>query len=207
MYAESVATPRSRFGGPKTVKPWLCSSDATAFQLDASAHAPCTRTTVGLGMSVSLASSERGCVRLSPDPLCFYISIECRSGNPQGPTDVCDDVALVLRKGLQLRELLRRQHLGSAEQPAPGTRRLQTSMGSLPYEVPLELSQRPEDVKDELAATGRGVDVLLKGAKAHTPLLQLPDGLDEMRQGAAEPVESPHHERVARAKVGRALGW
>jgi hypothetical protein len=61
MYAPSVATPRSRFGGAKTVKPWFCSSDATEFQLDPSAHAPCTRTIVGFGMSVSPRSvSELG---------------------------------------------------------------------------------------------------------------------------------------------------
>jgi hypothetical protein len=48
-YAASAATPRSRFGGARTVKSWLCSPAATAFQLDASAHAPWTRTIVGFG--------------------------------------------------------------------------------------------------------------------------------------------------------------
>ena len=48
-----VAAPRSRFGGAKTVKSWLRSSDATAFQLDPSAQAPWTRTIVGFGMSGS----------------------------------------------------------------------------------------------------------------------------------------------------------
>jgi hypothetical protein len=37
----------------KTGKPWLRSAAATAFQLDPSAHAPCTRTMVGFGTSVS----------------------------------------------------------------------------------------------------------------------------------------------------------
>ena len=50
MYGASIGTARSRFGGASTVKPWLWSSDATAFQLDASAHAPWTRTMVGFGM-------------------------------------------------------------------------------------------------------------------------------------------------------------
>ena len=44
------ATPRSRFGGVRTVNPWPCSSVDTAFQLEPSAHAPWTRTMVGFGM-------------------------------------------------------------------------------------------------------------------------------------------------------------
>ena len=58
MYGASIATPRSRFGGASTVKPWLCSSVATAFQLDASAQAPWTRTIVGFGICFSLRLSE-----------------------------------------------------------------------------------------------------------------------------------------------------
>ena len=55
MYGASIAAPRSRFGGVSTVKPWLCSSVATAFQLDPSAQAPWTRTIVGFGMRGSRA--------------------------------------------------------------------------------------------------------------------------------------------------------
>jgi hypothetical protein len=50
MYAASPATPRSRFGGAKTVKPRPRRPVATAFQLDASAQAPWTRTMVGCGI-------------------------------------------------------------------------------------------------------------------------------------------------------------
>ena len=42
--------PRSKFVGVKMVKPWPLNPDATAFQLEPSAHAPCTRTIVGLVM-------------------------------------------------------------------------------------------------------------------------------------------------------------
>src|SRR3984957_19306535 len=52
-YGASIATARSRLGGVSTVKPWLCNSDATAFQLEPSAHAPWTRTIVGFGIFVS----------------------------------------------------------------------------------------------------------------------------------------------------------
>jgi hypothetical protein len=58
MYGASIATARSRFGGASTVKPWLWSSDATAFQLDASAHAPWTRTMVGFGTELSSRSFQ-----------------------------------------------------------------------------------------------------------------------------------------------------
>jgi hypothetical protein len=58
MYAASIETPRNRFVGANTVKSSFCRCDTTAFQLEASAHAPWTRTIVGLGMSYSIGSSE-----------------------------------------------------------------------------------------------------------------------------------------------------
>jgi len=54
-------------------------------------------------------------------------------------------------------------------------------MRALADEVTLKLGQCPKDVKDELAATGGGVDLLLQGTEADAPLLQLPDGVDQMR--------------------------
>ena len=38
------------FGGANTVKPAVCNCEMTGFQLVASAHAPCTRTIVGLAV-------------------------------------------------------------------------------------------------------------------------------------------------------------
>src|SRR5215475_6481041 len=60
MYGASIETPRNRFVGANTVKASLCRCEATAFQLEASAHAPWTRTIVGLGMSYSIRSSDHG---------------------------------------------------------------------------------------------------------------------------------------------------
>src|SRR4249919_3556643 len=61
MYAESVEIPRSGFAGAVTVTPFACSSSITPFQLDASAKAPCTSTTVGSvcdgGMEISFRVS------------------------------------------------------------------------------------------------------------------------------------------------------
>src|SRR3954468_13819077 len=47
IYAESVAIPRSGFAGALTVTPSACRRSITPFQLEASANAPCTSTTVG----------------------------------------------------------------------------------------------------------------------------------------------------------------
>src|SRR3954469_1355135 len=47
MYAESVAIPRRGFAGALTATPSACRRSITPFQLEASANAPCTRTTVG----------------------------------------------------------------------------------------------------------------------------------------------------------------
>jgi hypothetical protein len=40
-------------------------------------------------------------------------------------------------------------------------------VGALPDEVPLELGQRSENMKDQLAAAGGGVDLLLQGSEAN----------------------------------------
>src|SRR4029453_19365083 len=50
IYGASIETPRNRLVGARTVKSSLWRGDVTAFQLEASAHAPWTRTIVGLGM-------------------------------------------------------------------------------------------------------------------------------------------------------------
>src|SRR3954469_21616321 len=47
MYAESVAIPRRGFAGALTATPSACRRSITPFQLEASANAPCTSTTVG----------------------------------------------------------------------------------------------------------------------------------------------------------------
>jgi hypothetical protein len=79
-------------------------------------------------------------------------------------------------------------------------------VGPLPDEIPLELCERSEDVEDELAATGRGVGLLLQGAEADASLLQLFDRVDEVGEGAAESVQPPDNESVARAQVRERLG-
>jgi hypothetical protein len=52
MLAASAVRLRSGFGGAKTVYPPASNWGITAFQLDASAQAPCTRTIVGLELDI-----------------------------------------------------------------------------------------------------------------------------------------------------------
>src|SRR5262249_2527625 len=52
VYAESISIPRSGFAGAVTSTPFSWSRSITPFQLDASAKAPCTSTTVGCFDSV-----------------------------------------------------------------------------------------------------------------------------------------------------------
>jgi hypothetical protein len=56
-------------------------------------------------------------------------------------------------------------------------------------------------VKDQLAATRCGVDLLLKRAEADVAVLQGIYRLDEMTQGAAKTVKTPDNEGVTRTKM------
>jgi hypothetical protein len=46
----------------------------------------------------------------------------------------------------------------------------------------------------------------LDGAEAHASLCELPDGLDEMREGAAKPVQAPNDQGVAGSQMGERVG-
>src|SRR4051812_17611966 len=118
----------------------------------------------------------------SSQQLLVDIPVVRRPGNPQGMTDLSHGVPVILRKTFELLDLLRRQNIGPPKQPASCPGSLQSCMGSLPDEVPLKLRQGAEDVEHQLAATGRGVDLLLQGPEAHASRLELPDGLDQMRE-------------------------
>ena len=78
-------------------------------------------------------------------------------------------------------------------------------MRPLPDEIPLELGQGSEDVEDELPAAGGGVQLLLQRLDVHTPALKVPDGVDEVSEGTAEPVQPPDDKGVACSQVGECL--
>jgi hypothetical protein len=56
-------------------------------------------------------------------------------------------------------------------------------------------------VEDELAAGGGGVDRLLEAAEPNAMFSESGDGLDQMPQRAAEAVQFPDDEGVARAEL------
>ena len=59
----------------------------------------------------------------------------------------------------------------------------------------------PKDVEVQLAAARRGVDLLLQRPEPDARPLQLPDGLDEMGQGAGKPIQPPDDQSVLGTKL------
>jgi hypothetical protein len=80
-------------------------------------------------------------------------------------------------------------HRRSATMAPAGSGCGQPGGGAFADEVAFELGQGREHVEDELAARGRGVDRLLETAEPDAALGQASDGVDQMAQRAAEPVE------------------
>jgi hypothetical protein len=85
---------------------------------------------------------------------------------------------------------------------AAGPGRSQSRGGAFADQVAFELGQGGEHVEDELAAGGGGVDRLLEAAEPDAAVSQPGDGVDEMPEGAAEPVEFPDDQGVARVELG-----
>ena len=65
----------------------------------------------------------------------------------------------------------------------------QPGAGAFADQVAFELGQGGEHMKDELAAGGGGVDCLLEAAEPDAAVGQAGDGVDQVPQGAAEPIE------------------
>src|SRR5829696_7798580 len=81
MWAESIEMPRSGFAGAVTCTPSACSRSTTSFQLEASAKAPCTRTTVRGAAAVVVSSDMRApCVSLR-----CVSSLDCAFAEPIMP--------------------------------------------------------------------------------------------------------------------------
>ena len=73
-------------------------------------------------------------------------------------------------------------------------------------EVAFELGQGREDMEDELAAGGGGVDRLLEAAEPDPAVGEAGDGVDQVPEGAAEAVEFPDDQGVAGAELVQELG-
>jgi hypothetical protein len=86
-------------------------------------------------------------------------------------------------------QLMGGQHRGTAAVAAAGTGGSQPRRRALADQVTFKLGQRSEDVEDELAAGGGGVDGLLEAAEPNPAVGQAGDGVDQVPQGPAEPVQ------------------
>jgi glycine/D-amino acid oxidase-like deaminating enzyme len=94
-------------------------------------------------------------------------------------------------------DLVDGHHRRPAAVAAPGPGGGQPSGCAFADEVAFEVGQGGEDVEDELAAGGGGVDRLLEAAEPDPAISQPSDRVDQVAQGAAEAVEFPDDQGVA----------
>jgi hypothetical protein len=78
---------------------------------------------------------------------------------------------------------------------------------SLPDDIPLELSERSEDMEDEFASRRGGIDRFGDRFEADLPVVEACDRLDEVLEGPAEPVKAPYDQGVASKNVRKLLSF
>lgn len=82
---------------------------------------------------------------------------------------------------------------------------LQAGVGAFADQVAFEFGKGGEDVEDEPAAGGIGLDVLLKGLELDASLLQRIHVIHQVADGSAETANTPDHESVHGADLSRRL--
>jgi hypothetical protein len=103
-------------------------------------------------------------------------------------------------------ELVPGEHRWSAAGAAAGLSSGQAGGGAFADEVAFELGQGGEHVEDELADGGGGVDRFLEAAEPDAAVGQAGDGVDQVPQGAAEPIQLPDDQGIAGAQLVQDLG-
>src|SRR2546422_1078536 len=88
-----------------------------------------------------------------------------------------------------------------ATTPATGPSGDQPGLRPFADDIPFEFGQGGEDVEDQLAAAGGGVDLLGQAFEADPPPLQPGDGLYKVWQRSPETIELPHDEGITRSDV------
>src|SRR5690349_16139239 len=113
------------------------------------------------------------------------------SGNLKHPADILNRGLLILIELPHNGNLLGLQR-GPSPSPFPtGPGCDQPGLCSLPDDIPLEFSQRPENVEDQFSTPGRRVDLLGQRLEADILVPKLRDPGDEVFQRLAQPVKLP----------------
>jgi hypothetical protein len=102
-------------------------------------------------------------------------------------------------------KLVAAQHRRPAAAATPGPGCGKPSGRALADQVAFELGQGREHMEDELAARGGRFDRLLQAAEPDPALGQAGDGVDQVPQRAAEPVQFPDDQGVAGAELVQEL--
>ena len=72
----------------------------------------------------------------------------------------------------------------SPTNPSPRTRRLKPGVGTFFDDFALELSQCPEDMKDQLTARSSSIHLFLEAPESNLSTIQVGDGRDELLERA-----------------------
>ena len=123
--------------------------------------------------------------------------------------DLGDRFHGVLSAGVQLSgdgEFVGREDGWSSADASSGSCGGEAGDGAVADEVAFELGEGAEEVEHEFAAGGRCVDVLGERSEPDLVFGEGSYGFDEVAQGSAEPVESPHDERVTGPELVEDLG-
>lgn len=97
--------------------------------------------------------------------------------------------------------LSRAELLPPAPVSATGPGGLKASHRAFSNQVPLKLSKRSEDLEDQPAPRGRGVNRLLQAPEPNSSILESLDCLDQVLERPSQAIQSPDNERVTRPQV------
>jgi hypothetical protein len=95
---------------------------------------------------------------------------------------------------------------GSATLPPAGSSSRQACLRPFPNEIPFKLSECSENVEDQLAATGGGIDLLSQTPEPNPPAIQLGHQLNERRKRATQAIEPPNDEDITIPNVFQSSG-
>jgi hypothetical protein len=114
-----------------------------------------------------------------------------------GPAAVTRD-----QQGSSLLDVLVGQSPRASADPASLPRGEKPRNGPLPQQVALELGHQSEYAEDKLARwRGRVEEAFRERSQLHPPIVQEIDGLNQLQERAAQPVQSPHNDDVALASA------